>query len=51
MRNNLRLIPNRWFVPREALRQREGTGHKFVDIDSFFRDLFQGMLTPRAFYL
>lgn len=46
MRNNLRLIPNRWFVPREVLRQREGAGHKFDDIDRFFQGLFQGMLTP-----
>ncbi len=46
MRNNLRLIPSRWFVPREALRQREGTGHKIDDIDRFFQGLFQGMLTP-----
>ncbi|MDY0204132.1 MAG: Hsp20/alpha crystallin family protein [Desulfovibrio desulfuricans] len=46
MRNALRLVPNRWFVPREALRRREGAGQSVDDIDRFFQGLFQGMLTP-----
>lgn len=46
MRNALRLVPNRWFVPREALRRREGVGQSGDDIDRFFQGLFQGMLTP-----
>ena len=46
--NNTRFLPRRWFAPREAAPRRDDLPVTPVrdDIDNFFQNMFNGMVTP-----